>query len=102
MRVNCIHCGTYWDQDANEVKECPTCFPNMRVIADPNFVKKVYSPFEPAKFNRVLTDLDLPLAYRTQANLWKMKYLEMLKEVQNANRGLKRLRRKLDSLKKGE
>ena len=78
MRVNCIHCGTYWDQDANEVKECPTCFPNMRVIADPN------------------------LAYRTQANLWKMKYLEMLKEVQNANRGLKRLRRKLDSLKKGE
>ena len=42
------------------------------------------------------TDLDLPEAYRTQANLWKAKYFEMRAEVVKANKGIKRLRRKLE------
>ena len=42
------------------------------------------------------TDLDLPAAYRTQANLWKAKYFEMRAEVVKANKGIKRLRRKLE------
>jgi hypothetical protein len=42
------------------------------------------------------TDLDLPPAFRTQANMWKCKYLEALKEVQKANKGIRRLRARLD------
>ena len=44
------------------------------------------------------TDLDLPLAYRTQANLWKMKFLEMREEVAKANKGIRRLNRKIERL----
>ena len=42
------------------------------------------------------TDLDLPLACRTQANLWKAKYYEMRQEVVNCNKGLRRLRKRLE------
>ena len=48
-----------------------------------------------------MTDLDLAPAYRTQANLWKAKYFEMYLEVVKANKGLRRLRRKINRLKKG-
>jgi cell wall-associated NlpC family hydrolase len=40
-----------------------------------------------------ITDLDLPLAHRTQANLWKSKYFEAYKELVNANKGIRRLKR---------
>ena len=45
-----------------------------------------------------MTDLDLPLKYRTEANLWKSKYFEMYQEVVKANKGIRRLRRKLDRI----
>jgi len=45
-----------------------------------------------------ITDLDIPLAYRTQANLWKAKYWEMRQEVVKANKGIKRLKNKLHHL----
>ncbi len=41
------------------------------------------------------TDLDLPPAYRTRANFWKAKFFEMREEVVKANKGIRRLRRKL-------
>ncbi len=44
----------------------------------------------------VATDRDLPPAQRTEANWWRGKYLEMHAEVQKANRGTTRLRRRLD------
>ena len=44
------------------------------------------------------TDLDLAPAYRTQANLWKVKFFEMREAVVQANKGIRRLRRKLDAL----
>ena len=43
-----------------------------------------------------ITDLDLPPGDRTQANFWKIKYLEMYHEVRNANKGISRLRKKLN------
>jgi len=46
------------------------------------------------------TDLDLPVAYRTQANLWKAKFFEMREEVVKANKGIRRLKYKLDLIKK--
>jgi len=48
--------------------------------------------------NKPTTDLDLPLARRTQANLWKSKYFEIHKELVAANKGIRRLRRKLERL----
>ena len=42
------------------------------------------------------TDLDLPEAKRTQANLWKAKYFEARNELAKANKGIRRLRRKLN------
>ena len=45
---------------------------------------------------KIETDLDLPPSRRTQANLWQAKYFEMYKEVLKANKGIRRLRRKLD------
>ena len=51
-------------------------------------------------YNRVSTDLDLPLVCRTQANMWKMKFYEMREEVVKANKGIKRLRRKVDKMEK--
>jgi len=49
----------------------------------------------------IKTDLDLPLAYRTQANLWQAKYFEMYKAVVQANKGIRRLRKKLDRQSNG-
>jgi len=45
-----------------------------------------------------ITDLDIPLAYRTQANFWKAKYFEAYKELVKANKGIRRLKRKLAHL----
>ena len=42
------------------------------------------------------TDLDLAPAYRTQANLWRAKYYEMYIEVVKANKGIRRLKKKLE------
>jgi len=50
----------------------------------------------------IKTDLDLPPIYRTQANYWQAKYLEAYKELVRANKGLRRLRRKLDKVEKSE
>ena len=48
------------------------------------------------------TDLDLPPAHRTQANYWKLKYLEAYTELVRANKGIRRLRRKLDKFERKE
>jgi len=48
-----------------------------------------------------VTDLDLPPAYRTQANLWKAKFFEMHEAVVQANKGIRRLRRKIDIIQSG-
>jgi len=49
---------------------------------------------------RQVTDLEVhsypALTSRTLENIYRWKYLEMLREVQNLNRGMKRMRRKLD------
>lgn len=45
----------------------------------------------------IKTDLDLPPAYRTQANLWKAKFFELRRELLAANKGIRRLRKKLDN-----
>lgn len=50
------------------------------------------------KENPHMTDLDLPLKYRTEANLWRMKYLEAYRELVQANKGLRRLKRKINYL----
>lgn len=47
---------------------------------------------------KIKTDLDLPPSQRTLANLWMARYFEAHKELGNANKGLRRLRRKLDRL----
>jgi len=44
----------------------------------------------------IKTDLDLPPAYRTGANLWKAKYFSARLELIRANKGIYRLRRKLN------
>ena len=41
-----------------------------------------------------LTDLDLAPMNRTLANYWKAKYFESHKELMNANKGIRRLKRK--------
>ncbi len=45
-----------------------------------------------------LTDLDLPPIQRTQANYWQAKYFQAYQELVNANRGIRRLKRRLDKL----
>jgi hypothetical protein len=47
---------------------------------------------------RPITDLDLPPECRTQANFWKAKYFESYKELVNANKGLRRLKRRTEYL----
>ena len=44
------------------------------------------------------TDLDLPPIQRTQANYWQAKYFQAYHELVNANRGIRRLKRRLDKL----
>ena len=46
-----------------------------------------------------ITDQDLPPVNRTWANLWQAKYFEARLEIANANRGIARLQRKLESAK---
>lgn len=46
--------------------------------------------------SKIQTDLDLPPSKRTQANLWQAKYFEMYKEVVKANKGIRRLKRRLN------
>lgn len=48
---------------------------------------------------KISTDLDLAPIHRTQANYWQARYFEAYRELVNANKGLRRLRRKLDTLK---
>ena len=48
--------------------------------------------------SKQITDLDIPLAYRTQANLWKAKYFEAIQELAKANKGIRRLKRRIDRL----
>jgi len=45
-----------------------------------------------------ITDLDLAPIYRTQANYWKAQYFQARTELTKANKGLRRLRRRLDRL----
>ena len=52
----------------------------------------------PKKMFNVNTDLDLPEAYRTQANMWKACYFEARGELVKANKGLRRLRFKVNLL----
>ena len=68
--------------------------------------KPAPSPAPPRKnplvIEHTFTDLDLAPAHRTQANLWKAKYFEMYKAVVQANKGIRRLRRKIDRLENPE
>ena len=52
------------------------------------------------KMDRQLTDSDIPWAFRTQANFWRSRYFESYKELVKANKGLRRLRRKIDRLER--
>ena len=45
-----------------------------------------------------ITDLDIPPIYRTQANYWQAKYFEAYKELVKANKGIRRLKRKIQFL----
>jgi len=47
--------------------------------------------------NSIGTDLCLPPAYRTQANLWKAECFTYVEEVRKANKGIERLKRKIYS-----
>ena len=46
-----------------------------------------------------LIDKDLPPMDRTEANLWKAKYFESIKELQKANKGIYKLRCHLNAYK---
>jgi hypothetical protein len=45
-----------------------------------------------------ITDLDLPPARRSLANLWQAEYFKALIEVRNANKGIKRLKKRVAQL----
>lgn len=47
-----------------------------------------------------ITDMDLPPSRRTMANLYQAEYFRMLQEVQKANKGIRRLRKKNEALRK--
>lgn len=47
-----------------------------------------------------MTDLDLPPIARTHANYWMAMYFQAQRELVKANRGIARLRKRLDALKK--
>ena len=47
---------------------------------------------------KVETDLDLPEIRRVNGNFWKTKYLEMYLEVVKANKGIKRLQKRVKHL----
>ena len=45
------------------------------------------------------SDLDLPPVKRSLAIYWELKALIFLKELQKANKGIRRLKRQIDRLK---
>ena len=45
------------------------------------------------------TDLDLPPAKRTEANMWQKKFHEASKELRNANKGIRRINKRLEKYK---
>jgi len=45
-----------------------------------------------------ITDLDLAPIHRTQANYWRAQYYQARVELTKANKGLRKLRRRLDKL----
>jgi len=49
-----------------------------------------------------LTDLDLAPIYRTQANYYQAQDFQARVELRKANKGLRRLRRRLDKLRTNE
>jgi len=49
-----------------------------------------------------ITDLDLAPVYRTQANYWKAQYFQARVELTKANKGLRKLRKRLDKLDENE
>ena len=57
-----------------------------------------YIPCPDAWKQQILTDLDLPPIARTQANYWEARYWGAYKELVKANKGLRRLRKKLDRM----
>lgn len=50
------------------------------------------------RYDVLKLDLDLPVAYRTESNLWQKKWLELHIELQAANKGLRRLSNKVKRL----
>lgn len=46
-----------------------------------------------------ILDIHLPPTNRVEANYWKCKYFESIRELTNANKGINRLRKKLDFVK---
>ena len=47
--------------------------------------------------HRRITDRDLPEADRVLGNMWRIRYLEMYREVIKANKGIRRLKKALDN-----
>ena len=47
-----------------------------------------------------ILDIDLPPNRRTQANLYQAEYFKMLREVQKAQKGIRRLKRRNDILQR--
>jgi len=46
-----------------------------------------------------LTDMELPLANRTQANLWKAKFFELHRELRKTNKALRKKSRQIKKFK---
>jgi hypothetical protein len=47
-------------------------------------------------FSNVRSDMDLPPSFRTESNYFQLRYLEMRNEVIKSNKGIKRLKRRLE------
>lgn len=76
--ISCRHCGAnFWPETGHS---CP-------LSRSGNVTARVgtYTAPPPA------TDLDLAPVMRTQANYWQAKYFHALKELDNANKGIRRL-----------
>ena len=46
---------------------------------------------------KVATDLSLPPMFRVEGNMWKVEYFKAVEELRKANKGLKRLNKKVKS-----
>lgn len=82
--------------DGKKVSDFELSFPIVRSIADS--VTSEQSIETTVEMAKPKTDLDLPAQYRTEANFWRMRFFEMFMEVQKANKGIRRLKRKIDRL----